>query len=210
MSLFNRASAASLLAVFLLGLVVGALIFYVITGKKSLEEVYGETMTITRTIERAGEYDYTVLIDKDYYNELTKWLPRANSSVYVIMYVIKYDPKDPKDPVNKILDTLINLSKKGVDVRIIVDDETKRSYPETINYLLQHNISIKLDESSARTTHTKLVVIDGKIVFLGSHNWTQSALTQNHEVSIMIMSKEVASKLTQYFDSIWSSGRAAS
>lgn len=210
MSLITKASTASLLAVFLIGLVVGGLIVYIFTSKRGLEGYYQETVTITQQIETVGEYNYTILIDKDYYNELIKWLPRANSSVYVIMFVIKYDPRDPKDPVNRILDTLINLSKKGVDVKIVVDDETKRSYPETIDYLLRHNVSIKLDESASRTTHTKLVIIDGKIVFFGSHNWTQSALTQNHEVSIMIMSKEVANKLTQYFNSIWSSGRAVS
>ncbi|MGC9009567.1 MAG: phospholipase D-like domain-containing protein [Sulfolobales archaeon] len=210
MSLITRASTASLLAVFLIGLVVGGLIVYIIASKRGLEGLYQETVTITQQIETVGEYNYTILIDKDYYNELIKWLPRANSSVYVIMFVIKYDPRDPKDPVNRVLDILINLSKKGVDVKIVVDDETKRSYPETIDYLLRHNISIKLDESASRTTHTKLVIIDGKIVFFGSHNWTQSALTQNHEVSIMIISKEVANKLIQYFNSIWSSGRAVS
>jgi phosphatidylserine/phosphatidylglycerophosphate/cardiolipin synthase-like enzyme len=209
-SLITRASTASLLAVFLIGLVVGGLIVYIIASKRGLEGLYRETVTITQPIERVGEYNYTILIDKDYYNELIKWLPRANSSVYVIMFVIKYDPRDPKDPVNRVLDILINLSKKGVDVKIVVDDETKRSYPETIDYLLRHNMSIKLDESASRTTHTKLVIIDGKIVFFGSHNWTQSALTQNHEVSIMIISKEVANKLIQYFNSIWSSGRAVS
>jgi len=75
---------------------------------------------------------------------------------------------------------------------------------------LSHNISVKLDESSGRTTHTKLVIIDGKIVFLGSHNWTQSALQRNHEVSVLIYDEDVAKILLRYFFDIWSNGRAVS
>ncbi len=209
MSLLKRASSTNLLAAFILGLLIGGFVAYVIFSERGIEGlVIEKTVTITGTSNYAEGYNYTILIDQDYYGELIKWLPRANSSVYVIMFVMKYDPKDPGDPVNTLLDILINLSKRGVDIKIVVDDETKRSYPETISYLLQHNISVKLDESSARTTHTKLVIIDKKIVFLGSHNWTQSALTRNHEVSVMVIDRNVAENLYRYFDSIWSSGRA--
>lgn len=200
-----------ILVIFIVGVAVG----YIISSKNiGREEVVEKTVyqTLTSIIgpSISSSKNLSILLDKDYYGNLSVILSRANKSVYVIMYVIKYDPKDPRDPVNTLLNILINLSKRNVDVKIIVDDETYNSYPETINYLLSHNISVKLDESSGRTTHTKLVIIDGKIVFLGSHNWTQSALQRNHEVSVLIYDEDVAKILLRYFFDIWSNGRAVS
>jgi hypothetical protein len=200
-----------ILVIFIVGVAVG----YIISSKNiGREEVVEKTVyqTLTSIIgpSISSSKNLSILLDKDYYGNLSVILSRANKSVYVIMYVIKYDPKDPMDPVNTLLNILINLSKRNVDVKIIVDDETYNSYPETINYLLSHNISVKLDESSGRTTHTKLVIIDGKIVFLGSHNWTQSALQRNHEVSVLIYDEDVAKILLRYFFDIWSNGRAVS
>ena len=200
-----------ILVIFIVGVAVG----YIISSKNiGREEVVEKTVyqTLTSIIGPSipSSKNLSILLDKDYYGNLSVILSRANKSVYVIMYVIKYDPKDPRDPVNTLLNILINLSKRNVDVKIIVDDETYNSYPETINYLLSHNISVKLDESSGRTTHTKLVIIDGKIVFLGSHNWTQSALKRNHEVSVLIYDEDVAKILLRYFFDIWSNGRAVS
>jgi len=205
----------SLIMMILVIFIVGVAVGYIISSKNiGREEVVEKTVyqTLTSIIgpSISSSKNLSILLDKDYYGNLSVILSRANKSVYVIMYVIKYDPKDPRDPVNTLLNILINLSKRNVDVKIIVDDETYNSYPETINYLLSHNISVKLDESSGRTTHTKLVIIDGKIVFLGSHNWTQSALQRNHEVSVLIYDEDVAKILLRYFFDIWSNGRAVS
>ena len=205
----------SLIMMILVIFIVGVAVGYIISSKNiGREEVVEKTVyqTLTSIIgpSISSSKNLSILLDKDYYGNLSVILSRTNKSVYVIMYVIKYDSKDPRDPVNTLLNILINLSKRNVDVKIIVDDETYNSYPETINYLLSHNISVKLDESSGRTTHTKLVIIDGKIVFLGSHNWTQSALKRNHEVSVLIYDEDVAKILLRYFFDIWSNGRAVS
>jgi len=66
---------------------------------------------------------------------------------------------------------------------------------------------VRLDESASRRTHAKIVVIDSRVVFIGSHNWTESALSYNHEASLMVCSQDVAEDLEGYIQSIWSSGR---
>ncbi|MEM4546663.1 MAG: phospholipase D-like domain-containing protein, partial [Nitrososphaerota archaeon] len=68
-------------------------------------------------------------------------------------------------------------------------------------------VPVRLDESPTTTTHAKLIIIDNETVIIGSHNWTESALTRNHETSIMIQDKETATKLTNYFMRIWNNGR---
>ena len=53
-----------------------------------------------------------------------------------------------------------------------------------------------------RTTHAKLVVIDRRYLFVGSHNLTQSALKYNHEVSVRIDSPPLAEEALAYLKSL--------
>lgn len=150
------------------------------------------------------------LPDDAYYGNITWYLDQANRSVYVVMYVVKYDASQYNDPVNVILRKLVDLHKRGVDVKVVVDDETKNSYPATINYLVGNGVPVRLDESQGRTTHCKVVVIDDQYVFIGSHNWTESALKYNHETTLLVNSSELASQVEKYIESIWSRGRLIS
>ncbi|MEM0239030.1 MAG: phospholipase D-like domain-containing protein [Ignisphaera sp.] len=148
-----------------------------------------------------------VLVDKSYFQAVQSLLERANKSIYIVMYAMKYDPAEPGDPVNELLDIVVNKSRYGVDVKIVVDDVTYKDYPDTIAFLLRNNISVRLDESSGRTTHAKLVIVDNRTAVLGSHNWTESALQLNHEASVEIDCPDAVRTLLNYFDSLWAGGR---
>ena len=75
---------------------------------------------------------------------------------------------------------------------------------ETGNLLTKGGVAVAYDPL-AITTHTKLLIIDGKISIVGSTNWTYNALDKNHEASVLIQSSEVASNLQDYFQSVWKS-----
>jgi phosphatidylserine/phosphatidylglycerophosphate/cardiolipin synthase-like enzyme len=53
-------------------------------------------------------------------------------------------------------------------------------------------------DSPEKTTHTKLIVIDQRLVLLGSHNLTQSALKYNNEISVLINRPELAREARTY------------
>ncbi|HQB31212.1 MAG TPA: phospholipase D-like domain-containing protein, partial [Syntrophales bacterium] len=57
-------------------------------------------------------------------------------------------------------------------------------------------------DTTERTMHAKIAVIDRRHVFLGSHNFTQSALKYNHEVSLRVDSPALAEELLRYIRSI--------
>lgn len=99
------------------------------------------------------------------------------------------------------------MPKGEVDIRVVVDDVTFKSYKETIDYLEQNEGPIKLDPKKGVTAHVKIMVIDGKHVFVGSHNWTESALSYNNEYSVLIHSRQVAEEIIEYFVNLWDNGR---
>ena len=53
-------------------------------------------------------------------------------------------------------------------------------------------------DSPRKTTHTKLIVIDERLIFLGSHNFTQSALKYNNEISILLDRPDLAKSARNY------------
>jgi hypothetical protein len=191
----------ALVVVFILGVIIGY--FTAIQISQSPEQPSTRGVFIPQN-------NVLFLPDDTYYGNITWYLDQANRSVYVVMYAVKYDASQYNDPVNVILRKLVDLHKRGVDVKVVVDDETKNSYPETINYLVGNGVPVRLDESQGKTTHCKIVVIDDQYVFIGSHNWTESALKYNHETTLLVNSSELASQVEKYIESIWSSGRLIS
>ncbi|HDH07192.1 MAG TPA: hypothetical protein ENF87_02365, partial [Thermoproteales archaeon] len=142
-----------------------------------------------------------VLTDRDYYYSLSKDIRNANQSILVVMYSMVYDPDDPFDWANNLIRELAEASKRGVNVTVIIEYRTYYGYMsknlEAYNYLLSQGVNVKLDQEPD-TDHLKLVIIDHKIVYIGSHNWSEAALYYNHETSIKIVNKGVANILEQY------------
>jgi cardiolipin synthase len=105
---------------------------------------------------------------------------------------------------------LIAARKRGVKVAVILEqgestDRTSQRNVLTGKMLAKEGVEVTFDPPTL-TTHTKLLVIDSETVILGSTNWTYSALTKNHEVSVLIRSPEMAKALADYFAKVKASG----
>jgi phosphatidylserine/phosphatidylglycerophosphate/cardiolipin synthase-like enzyme len=72
---------------------------------------------------------------------------------------------------------------------------------ETARRLVDAGIKVCPDPRQ-KVTHAKLVVIDRRYLFIGSHNLTQSALKYNHETSVWIDSSSLAAEALDYLDSL--------
>ena len=156
-------------------------------------------------LEQRSECKVYVLEDKSYYYAIRKDLENANKSIMVAMYSMIYDPDDSFDWANDLIRDLVAAKNRGIDVTVIIEYRTYFGYIdgnlEAYDYLLQNGINVRLDDESD-TDHMKLVIIDGYIVYIGSHNWSESSLYYNHETSAKIISEEIAKTLREYFSTI--------
>lgn len=121
---------------------------------------------------------------------------------------------DVQGNVKTLLDDLIAAHKRGVTVKVILDQniayerkgELGMSEPYNKNkkafeYLKSNGVDVSYDDMRTYT-HTKGIVIDEEIVIIGSTNWSQSAFERNHELDVLIDSKELAQDIIKECDAI--------
>ena len=151
--------------------------------------------------------DVQVITDREYFDVVQTCFKEAQSSIKVMMFEANYYEKYPGSPTNVLIRELVAAHKRGVAVKVILErsrerERTQVSNEKTGSILSREGVDVVYDPATI-TTHTKLLIVDGKISVVGSTNWTYSALEKNHEVSVVIRSSEVAQRLQDYFQTIW-------
>ncbi|WP_457751875.1 phospholipase D-like domain-containing protein [Thermococcus sp.] len=141
-----------------------------------------------------------LLIDEEYYHRVLWAIENSNESIYVMTFFMKYDAGDTFDWANDLIRALVSARKRDVEVHVLLDERIDEN-AETYYYLAANGIDVSFD-SPQTTLHAKVVVVDGKLVFIGSHNWSESALYWNHEVSVEIRSRKMAERLIEYFNTV--------
>jgi phosphatidylserine/phosphatidylglycerophosphate/cardiolipin synthase-like enzyme len=140
----------------------------------------------------------TIIIGSDYVPTVAPLIKQAKRSINVLMFDWRWYPNDFMCDTSILNHAFVTMSRQGVKVRAITN------YSEIIKILTRLGIEAKKWNSS-RILHSKLVIIDNEIVVMGSHNFSQSAMTRNAETSSVIYDKEEVQKLTDYFESLWRS-----
>lgn len=155
-----------------------------------------------------------LLINKDYLWYVTKYLNNAKHEIIISSFMWCCDPRKYSSFPCKLLNKVVDAVKRGVNVTIVLekdyrgDNRCNEITAEYFKYLLgkkRNNFKIYYDSPLVRS-HQKVILIDGKYCFIGSHNLTQSALKYNNEVSIFIESKEIYEKLKKFIFSVESHG----
>lgn len=132
-------------------------------------------------------------------------ISNAKQSVYMAIYMFKTSDFKPGD-TEIIKQALVKVAKKGVQVYVVMDDSSSRDITGKINHetgdeLKQAGIKVVYDSKKKRL-HAKTTVIDGKITYIGSHNYTVSAMKYNDEITARIVSDGAAAETTDYIKSI--------
>lgn len=141
---------------------------------------------------------------RQYYDTVQRELSKAKKSITVCMYLFTFRPHQTQSPVFKLAQSLERAHRAGIRVEVLLDqninftdgDHRASDLSEGKNapayaFLKAQGIPVFYDDASTYT-HAKAVVIDEETVITGSTNWTDSALTRNQEVNILVRSKDLA------------------
>ncbi|MGB9636096.1 MAG: phospholipase D-like domain-containing protein [Thermoplasmata archaeon] len=165
--------------------------------------------SITKPSETQLPENYTAIVmnDRQYYQAAFNLLQNANKSIHMTMYVIFW--YEDNNEVKNLVNILVAKARAGLDVKVLLDTDPSNQMITsnntlTADYLRNNGVQVRFDAPSV-TTHTKLIIIDSKVVIVGSTNWSYSAINKNHEANLSITDEQLAQKYEEYFDALWNS-----
>lgn len=137
-----------------------------------------------------------IIISREFPQKVIPLIKGAKKSIDIIVFDWGWYPDEIGEPIQIFNNALYNANKYGVKVRALVQ---KRLIKEILNRI---GIETKLLHSK-KLLHVKMMLIDGEIAVLGSHNYTKNAFNLNYEVSIITREENDLERLQEYFDNIY-------
>lgn len=117
--------------------------------------------------------------------EFIKLIENANKTVHCALYDFEY---------KNIADAMIEKLDKGVDVKVVVDDE---------NFKKVKNLNFIRQDDQNQLMHNKFCVFDNKIIFSGSFNPTVKNNVKNDNDVIVYYSNYLAENYENEFNELW-------
>ena len=148
---------------------------------------------------------------KNFVPALLKSIDEAQNEILMSIFSFKAGEHKNSYP-DRIAAHLARAVKRGVKVFVVLETTNDKSDELNIQnrkagkLLQEKGINVFFD-SPRKTTHTKLIVIDQRLIFLGSHNFTQSALKYNNEISVLLDRPDLAQNVRNYILKIIKEGQ---
>lgn len=137
-----------------------------------------------------------VLISGEFPKRVIPLIKEAKRTIDIIVFDWGWYPNEIGEQIQLFNNAIFRANESGVKVRAIVQ---RRKIQEILKSL---NIESMILHSN-KLLHIKMMIIDGKIGILGSHNYTKNAFNLNHEVSIVVKDKPTIDRMEGYFHNLY-------
>ncbi|OYD13996.1 hypothetical protein CH333_09305 [candidate division WOR-3 bacterium JGI_Cruoil_03_44_89] len=154
--------------------------------------------------EEANEplQEIAAILDSGYYTLVKSLIDSARTSVELMMFLVS-DTTDNFGEPGGLLAAISDAYSRGVNVRILLHSIGDIINESAVQFFENREIPLRIAD---KYSHTKLLIIDGKTVVLGSHNWTTSAFGSNYEASVIIRDEATAYDYRNYFNEHYDEG----
>ena len=127
-------------------------------------------------------------------DRLVGYLSKATKSMKVCVFSMTND---------KLANALHDAQKRGVQVRVISDDECMNQVGSDVQWLAEQGVQVRTDDAPNFHMHNKFVVIDDSHLITGSFNWTVQAGKSNQENLLVVDHPYYIEKYNLEFESLW-------
>lgn len=136
--------------------------------------------------------DFQTLLQKEeYYQTLSRLFSESRASIDIVVDTIVIDPLDSANPINKLIKTLAEARRRGVRIRVVLEDPRSTENSIAYRYLLENGIDVYFDTSKLLIS-SKAIVIDSRICIIGSSKWSPDFWRQNSVLSVILDSEDMA------------------
>jgi len=108
------------------------------------------------------------IIGSEFPKKVIPLIDQAKRSIEIIVFDWRWYPQNPGSTVQLFNQSLVRAARRKVKIRAIANNN------EIISTLTNVGIDAK-KIISKKLVHSKLMIIDNRILIIGSHNYTQSA-----------------------------------
>lgn len=145
-----------------------------------------------------GEYKFSmhrVLFSPgtDILESISDLLKQAKKSLDICVFTITDE---------RLANDIHYAHERGINVRIITDDDKMYDHGSAIKYFKRAGIQVKIDRSRYHMHH-KFGIIDSRIVFTGSFNWTYTATKHNQENLLITTNFDIVGQYSNQFEELW-------
>jgi hypothetical protein len=141
-----------------------------------------------------------LLTPDNYAENVIKLIKSAKESVWFQNQYINFRGTEDDFPEFKLLiGALKDKIDNGLDVRIICRDMMKQ---ESLDVLVALGFPKEVFRFQP-ACHNKTIIIDGKSVVFGSHNYSNEGVKSNRDASLIFDDPEIAAYLAQVYDYDW-------
>ncbi len=127
-------------------------------------------------------------------NQIISELNKAEKSIDIEVYAFTSE---------EVISALENAHSRGVAVRVLLDPDISTN-TVAFSMLLLKGIDVRWASRTYKSFHTKFIIIDGKLVIVGSHNLSNSALNYNREASVLVVDSDIVADFAREFALDWS------
>ena len=120
-------------------------------------------------------------------DKIVELIANSKDTIKISMYNFSY---------KKFAKELVETSKKGVKIQVILDEKKVEEDDEIYKYVKKNDIEIII---SKKKLHTKIAIFDNKIALIGSLNWTKESFEENYESLLMSNNKEIIADIDNFF-----------
>jgi cardiolipin hydrolase len=170
-----------------------------VTTTQSQPVTLTELQTLTATGAQTHLVEYCFSPGGNCANVLIRWISSARTSIHVLIYSFTLD---------NVRDALIQAKNRGVDVKIVFDEEQARGRGSEYSNLKAAGVDVRVDTGSG-LMHDKVAIIDNHIIITGSFNWSQAGNQENNENLIVIDNSSWASAYEHQFQLIYNAASAS-
>ncbi len=160
----------------------------------------------------SGRGHYDTVVDAVLSAESSVWIATANlKELMVEDHRLRPGKPRGRRAYRSVLESFDDLARRGVEIRILHASLPSRAFRERFDAtdgLRGGGIELRM----CPRVHMKIVVVDARLLYLGSANWTGAGLgakgvgRRNFELGVVTEDDELLDQAQAVFDAVWRGG----
>lgn len=188
----------------------------------SVEKHFGIRINNDTENNKAENFGTHLIINNDHYQEVIQRVCNARSSIKIMTANFKRFNLKPTTKQGKnykdgtpFVKRLMGKAVQGVPVQIICGDPSKTFLEEKNEYYEEMNQPELFEFKYCKRNHTKAIIIDDKLGYIGSANITPAGIGQggftpgNFEAGILTDDPAIVTSIMELFSKIWAGSYCA-